>query len=202
MTSAIASPRYIPVLVILLFISACGPRPDPVPVPVVDLTRCFEHADKRPATGFTMTAYSDAGDTHPSIVATVPSRFTCALSMPRRARFHAYVALAGQSGGTAAASARVRIGISDDRIYEQLAERTLTPGDTRWIDVSADLSAYAGWKWSLFYRPDRMIWRLVLATDWLAAPSTVVWGLPQILSDAASAREYAARRPAIQGGGL
>jgi hypothetical protein len=194
MTSAIASPRHIPVLVILLFISACGPRPDPVPVPVVDLIRCFERADKRPDTGFTMTTYSAGGATHPSIVATVPSRFTCAFPMPRRARFHAYMALASQSGGAPAGSARVRIGISDDRIYEHLTERILTPGDPRWIDLSADLSAYAGWKWSLFYRPDRMTWRLVLATDSIdGTPSKVVWGLPQILSDGASAREYVAR---------
>ena len=62
-----------------------------------------------------------------------------------------------------------------------------------------DLSAYAGWKWSLFYRPDRTIWHLVLATDPVdGAPATLLWGTPEIVTDAASAREYAARRQRLR----
>jgi hypothetical protein len=55
--------------------------------------------------------------------------------------------------------------------------------------------AYAGWKWSLFYRPDRIVWRLVLAADAVDnAPPTVLWGEPQVETDMSSAREYIARR--------
>jgi len=107
--------------------------------------------------------------------------------MPRGARFEAQVAAAG-------ARVRVRIGISDALIYERLGDQTVAPG-TPWTPVSVDLSAYAGWKLSLFYRPDRMIWRLVLSADAVAgAPGTVAWGSPQIVASTPHAREYESRR--------
>jgi hypothetical protein len=125
-------------------------------------------------------------------VAPVPSRFTCALPLPRRGRFHAFLALAAPAGAPEA-SARFRIGISDGRVYEGLTEKVLTTGADRWIDIETDLSAYAGWKWSLFYRPDRITWRLVLAADALSGAPSAVWGQPEILSDSPAAREYLVR---------
>lgn len=90
---------------------------------------------------------------------------------------------------------RVRVGVSDDRIYEGLTEAVLTPGAPHWVDIRADLSAYAGWKWSVFYHPDRTTWRIVLASDPIGGtPATVMWGTPQLLTDTGSALEYASRR--------
>ena len=66
-------------------------------------------------------------------------------------------------------------------------------------DSRADRSAYAGRKWSVFYRPERIVWRLVLAADATeTAPATVVWGQPQIETDTESAREYMARRQRLK----
>jgi hypothetical protein len=63
------------------------------------------------------------------------------------------------------------------------------------VDLRTDLSAYAGFKWSLFYRPDRTTWRLVLAADAVAGvPGRAVWGRPEIVADEASAKEYVAAR--------
>ncbi|MGH9371214.1 MAG: hypothetical protein ACRD15_06755, partial [Vicinamibacterales bacterium] len=57
------------------------------------------------------------------------------------------------------------------------------------------LSAYAGFKWSLFYRPDRITWRVVLATDAVGSGSPrAIWGSPEIVTDHRSAREYVTRR--------
>jgi len=107
--------------------------------------------------------------------------------MPRASRFEASVSAAG-------APVRVRVGISDARIYEHLGDATLTPG-APWTPIAADLSAYAGWKLSLFYRPDRMQWRIVLSADAAAgAPGTVAWGLPRIVTSTRNAREYQVRR--------
>lgn len=107
--------------------------------------------------------------------------------MPRRARFRAEVAAID-------APIRVRVGISDDRIYEGLGEATLQPS-APWTPIDVDLSAYAGWKPSLFYRPDRVRWRFVLSADAIAGvPGTVAWGSPHIDAAPADAREYLERR--------
>lgn len=183
----------------LFLISDCRPHDDPVAVSVIDLIRQFDRAEKRPAAGFQIAVYSVGGIAHPAIFAPVPSRFTCALPLPRSGMFHAYVALADPPPGAPAAPARIRIGISDHRVYEGLTEAMLTPGARGWIDIRADLSGYAGWKWSLFYRPDLVTWRLVLAADSMGgAPATAVWGLPEVLTDTQSAREYAARRQRVR----
>lgn len=179
----------------LLLISGCRPHAEPVTVAVIDLTRQFDRADKRPAVGFQIATYSTGGIARPAIVAPVPGRFTCDLSLPRRGVFHTYAALADPPPGAPSPSARLRIGISDDRVYEALTEATLAPGARGWIEITADLSGYAGWKWSLFYRPDRITWRLVLAADPLEGVPTVVWGSPEVATDTRSAREYAARHP-------
>jgi hypothetical protein len=110
--------------------------------------------------------------------------------MPRHGVFRAFVAVASDQP-----SARLRVGVSDHRIYEGLAEVLLPPGGSQWIELRADLSAYAGWKWSLFYRPDRISWRLVLAADATGgAPARVIWGSPEILTDNESVQEYVRRR--------
>jgi hypothetical protein len=179
----------------LLLISGCHPHAAPVTVAVIDLTRQFDRAEKRPAAGFQIATYSTGGVARPAIVAPVPSRFTCALSLPQHGVFRAYATLADPTPGALASSARLRIGISDDRVYEGLAEATLAPGARGWMDIKADLSGYAGWKWSLFYRPDRITWRLVLAADPLEGAPTLVWGSPEIATDTRSAREYIARYP-------
>lgn len=91
----------------------------------------------------------------------------------------------------------MRVGISDNRIYEGLTEAVLTTREPRWTEVHAELSRYAGWQWSLFYHPDRTIWRLVLSTDPLdGTPAAVMWGTPSVFTDTDSALEYASRREA------
>jgi len=90
---------------------------------------------------------------------------------------------------------RFRVGVSDDRIYEQLADALLTPGvQTGWTELRADLSAYAGWQWSLFYRPEQRRWRLVLSADAVTGVRTRgAWGAPGIEGDRAAAREHVER---------
>jgi hypothetical protein len=107
--------------------------------------------------------------------------------MPRHGRFRASVAAVG-------APVRVRIGISDNRIYDELGEATLQPSG-HWTPIDVDLSAYAGWKPSLFYRPDRVVWHFILSADAVAgAPATVAWARPEIVASPDAAREYAERR--------
>ncbi len=199
MTSAIARPRYVHCLVAAIVLTGCRYSTPFAPVRAVDLIREFDRADKRPADGFAIGEHQIHGVAHPAIVAAVPSRLTLALPLPRHGVFHAFVALADGPAGTRAAAVRLRVGVSDHRIYEGLTELILVPGERTWMDLRADLSAYAGWKWSLFYRPDRVTWRVVLAADATdSVPATVLWASPEIVTDTKSAREYAARRQQLR----
>ncbi len=155
----------------------------------------MDRADKRPPDGFAPVEYRMGDIAHAAIAAAVPSRLTLPLPLPRHGVFHTFVGLVEVPAGTPAATVRLRVGVSDERIYENLVQLTLTSGTRGWQELRVDLSAYAGWKWSLFYRPERVTWRVILAAD--AAdhvPATVLWGAPEIITDTVSAREYVARR--------
>jgi len=154
----------------------------------------FNRAEKRPALAFEIAEREVAGDARPAIVVPVPSRLTWSMALPRRATFQTVVALADPPPGVAPAPVRLRIGISDHRTFEGLNAVTLNPG-SGWTDLQADLSDYAGWKWSLFYRPDRIMWRLNLSADAIGGVAAVaLWSRPEIVTDAQSAREYSTRR--------
>jgi hypothetical protein len=199
MTSAPATPRQIHCLVVALVLFGCGSPTPTAPVRVVNLLREMDRADQRPPRGFSVGDYRIDNVAHPAIEAAVPSRLTVPLLLPRRGAFRAFVALAGAPAGQQTAGVRLRIGVSDHRIYEGLTELTLTPGHPGWMEIRTDLSAYAGWKWSVFYRPEQIVWRLVLAADTTdAVPATVLWGEPEIVTDTKSAREYVARRQRLR----
>jgi hypothetical protein len=199
MTSAIARAGQVHCLIAALVLAGC-PSPTPsTPVRAVDLLRELDHADKRPPHGFAIAEHQLDGVVRPVIAAVVPSRLTLPLPLPRHGVFRAVVALADPAPGVRAAAVRLRIGVSDHRIYEGVTEAILRPGERTWMDIRADLSAYAGWKWSLFYRPDRTTWRVVLAADATeGVPATVFWGMPEIVTDTTSAREYSARRQRLR----
>jgi hypothetical protein len=183
---------FILLLCPLLLAAGCGPRPDAITYTAVDLTRTLDSAERRPATRFDVAVRVAEGVSRPSIVMPVPARATWLLPLPRHGVFRAFVTL--DPAGTPATAVRFRLGISDNRVYEGLADRTLTV-ERGWTEIRADLSAYAGLKWSLFYRPDRIVWRFVLSTDALGpVPTHAIWGSPEILTDVASANEYMIRR--------
>ena len=117
------------------------------------------------------------------------------LPIPLRSAFVARVALDGGVDGAPPQPLRFRVGVSDDRIYERLADVLLTPGvQTGWTEVRADLSAYAGWQWSVFYRPTERRWRLVLSTDAVTGVrARGAWLAPGIEADRAAAREHVER---------
>jgi hypothetical protein len=164
-------------------------------VQAVNLLREFDAAEKRPPAGFQITDRQIDGVSRPSIVVPVPSRLTISLPLPRHGVLRAAAALEPPSAGRPAASVRLRVGVSDDRIYERLTDVVLTAGQRGWVDVRTDLSAYAGWKWSFFYHPERVMWRVVLAADAIdGIPATAVWGSPEIVTDRDGAKEYTVRR--------
>jgi hypothetical protein len=184
--------RHILCIVGLLLAVACRHDSARPAVPVIDLLHELDRAEKRPPDGFELTAHEEHDVVRAAVVAPVPSRLTIPLRLPKRGALRASVTL--QSPDPSAA-VRFRVGISDDRIYEGLDALVLKSDRRGWVDLRTDLSAYAGFKWSLFYRPDRTTWRLVLAADAVAGvPGRAVWGRPEIVADEASAKEYVAAR--------
>ncbi len=178
-----------------LTLAACAPA-DPSPVRIVNLVRDFRDAEARPSlAAFEVADVSVAGQSEPAIRTIAPSRLIFVLPIPRRSSFTARVAIEGGIDGAPPQPLRFRVGVSDDRIFEQLADVLLTPGvQAGWTELGADLSAYAGWKWSLFYRPEERRWRLVLSTDAVSGVrGRGVWGAPGIDGDRSAAREHVER---------
>lgn len=116
------------------------------------------------------------------MVTDAPARVIWSVRLPSRARLETAVALLAESSGNSGAGVSARIGISDDRRYDQLAAITLDGSVAQsraWRPVSIDLGRYSGWQWSLFYRPWERTWRLVFSAD--ATPGgTIAWARPVI----------------------
>jgi hypothetical protein len=148
----------------------------------VDLIKEFDRAEKRPPDGYTIATHLAGDMRRPAIMAPAPGRITWTLPLPRRAVLRAAVA------GTA------DVPVSDARIYEALAQTVVTAG-SGWSMLTADLSAYASWKFSLFYRPERLSWNVNVSLDAIGGvPAPVAVGTPEILTDYAGAVEYARRK--------
>ena len=163
-------------------------------MPAVDLLRQFDHADRRPPQGtFEVKEHTLAGTRRATLVVPADSRITWTVFVPHRAHLEAYVAFPSDASGAVA----VRVGVSDNRIYNTISETTVATtdgGGKQWIPISADLSLYAGRKWSLFYRPDETKWRIILATHVLSgAIPSVYLGSLALVTDTAGAREYLRR---------
>jgi hypothetical protein len=176
----------LPLVVFATFADACASTSRSAPVPVVDFIKELDRAELRPASAYAIAESRLGGSPVPAIVGPSPGRLTWTLPVPRHASLQMRIAVEG-------APVRVRLGVSDARIYEQLLATTITPG-AGWTPLSADLSAYAGWKVSLFYRPDGQKWRINFSADTMSGPATIAWGIPAILASREDALEYAARR--------
>ena len=96
----------------------------------------------------------------PALLLRAPARITFALKFPTGARLVTTASLV--TSGAASSGATLRVGISDDRRYDGVFQLEMGH-EPESIDV--DLGAYAGWQWSLFYRPSEITWKLIINAD-------------------------------------
>jgi hypothetical protein len=175
-------------------VSGCSQQRRPTNVPAADLLRHFQDAERRPLHArFELKEHTFAGVPRASLVVPAESRVTWKLFVPHRGRLQMFVTFPE----TPAASVAIRVGVSDNRIYNTLAEQTITAADASrgWVPVDVDLSAYAGRKWSLFYRPDGRKWQIIVGTHVLAGSvANVYLGSPVLMTDVEGAREYLRRQ--------
>jgi hypothetical protein len=181
---------------------ACGPQATPT-FETLDLLRALPRAERRglAPVGEPAEATIDGfgTDVRPSIAVGVPSRIIWrGLRFPKRSLVRTSV---GARRGAASTDILFRIGISDDRVYEELARHVVKADTPGWTDVRVDLSRYAGWQWSLFYHPDRRCWNLIFnvsASHGTAPAVEGLWAQPALYTDSAAQRDFlrGPRRPA------
>lgn len=181
-------------LLLLSASAACRRDRDHAAVTAVDLIFHFKDAERRPLGGtFEIREHTFGGHSRASLIAPPGSRTGWRLLVPRRARLQVFAGVPDSSGPAVAA---FRVGISDGRKYETLVEQHVSSAETAagWIPVSADLSLYAGRKFSLFYRPESHKWEIIIGTHVVeGAPPFVVLGEPAIVTDTEAARDYRQR---------
>jgi hypothetical protein len=151
---------------VLALLAGCG-RAHVAPAPI-DLLAELPSAERRAAGNVdeaVRSASVPADDGAPALLLRAPARVTWSLRVPDAATLDAAAALMPGSGG----GATLRVGISDDRYYEGLLTLPLiAPADgagPSWQPVAIDLGKYAGWQWSLFYRPSERTWKLIVNAD-------------------------------------
>lgn len=162
-----------------LVCGACGHGPSPASI---DLTAALPSAEKRalgpPDEAIRATVVSRDRGEHPAIVTEAPARVLFPVRMPARARFHTAISLVAGSG----AGVTIRVGISDNRSYDELQKLLVAPaapGADPWQALDIDLAPYSGWQWSLFYRPGNTTWWLVFNAD-PTPGGRVAWLEPRI----------------------
>ena len=182
-------------MLLLVWDVACGRQGNDTQVRVIDLLSTFPRAEKRPAGGaFAVQEHTLHGQSRTSLIVPGNSRIIWTTPVPHRATLELHAAVPEEHGP---ASVEVRIGISDERVYNTLAEWVVSSAETAskgWTPITADLSDYAGRKMSLFYRPDERHWRIVIGTRPVSgSPSHVYLAEPGIRSDNEGAREFMKR---------
>jgi hypothetical protein len=114
----------------------------------------------------------------PAIVIEAPARLIYKVRMPAEARFEANVAFLS-SPPDSAGGVTLRLGLSDQRHYDQVLNLPLTSDAKEWRAIRVDLAEFSGRQWSVFYRPAAIVWDLILNVD--ARPGgTVAWARPRI----------------------
>ncbi len=156
-------------LVALVVLAGCGWTTDrPAEL---DLLSQMAAAERRAAGDVSRAIRADvfmAGDDgRMALVMEAPARTTWTVRLPHRAHFE--TALAG--------SGRLRIGASTGRTYQEVAQINATGA---WTPVTIDLRELSEVKWSLFYQPLRMDWRLIINADVTAEGSTIALDRPRL----------------------
>ena len=160
----------------------------------MDLIERLESAERRPVGAPFDVVQVDIGGESRRAIATAPiSRMTWQARIPGRAVLKTTLALEPEAWQREGDGVLFRIGIAEGRTYEELLTRLVdpyrVPEDRRWIPITIDLGAYGGFKWSLFYQPSRLTWRLIFNTN-TGAPGTdnrngdlPLWGEPALFRD-------------------
>ena len=143
-------------------VACAGERDRPLEV---DLLSLLPTAERRAAGDINEHVRADVvgieGDVRPALVMRAPARVTWSLWLPLHAKLTSAMLLVPAPAGVAQ-GVTMRIGVSDQRKYKEIAQLWVT---TSWTPITLDLREYSEWKFSLFDQPLRKRWQLVLNAD-------------------------------------
>jgi hypothetical protein len=147
-------------VLLVLLSSACaetGGHPQEV-----DLLTALPSAEVRAGSDVSTAVRPDvvtiAGDSRTALVLRTPARVTWTTSLPVHAVLRTSVALLPDGPQ----DVTIRVGLSDNRLYEDLTRVAAAPG---WQAQVVDLRRFSEWKFSIFYQPLRQTWRLVINAE-------------------------------------
>lgn len=150
-------------------LAACGPVADRPAA--VDLLTLLPSAERRAAGNLSEAVRADVfavdGDARMALVLHPPARVTWTVRLPAHARLT--FAVAGRG--------RVRVGLAAGRTYQEAGQVTATGP---WEPVAIDLRDFSEVKWSLFYQPLRIDWRLIINADATDGATSVALERPVI----------------------
>lgn len=180
------------VVVAAVTICSCGGAGNRTLVPVTNLLDTLDQAERRPfGSTFDVAPVTLRGETHRAVATPGGSRITWELHLPDRAVLQVLVALKEEAWTIEGDGVLFRVGVAEGRTHEDLMTRVVNPygqpDDRKWIPLTVDLGPYSGFKWSLFYHPRDLIWRIVLNTNAGLPGSTdsrgdmPLWAEPRIL---------------------
>ncbi len=154
----------------------CGQAPAAPPLPI-DLIHDLSSARRQPEGAVRADVITIGDASTPALLMPAPSRVTWPVRFSQRVNLDASVALTADAAG-APAGVTLRIGLSDDRWYNEILRVKIDPvaagAAPAWQPIRVDLSPFSGWKFSLFYRPSRIAWKLIVNAD--ATPGgTLAW---------------------------
>lgn len=125
---------------------------------MVDLLAELGKAERRAGgdvtTAITQNVVTVGGDARPALVAIAPARITWTTVLPEHARLETAVAQATDVPG-----ATVRIGLAADRAFDEVLN---VEAARAWMPQVIDLRRFSEVKFSLFYQPRFLTWRVVV----------------------------------------
>jgi hypothetical protein len=132
----------------------------------VDLLASLDRAERRPrADAIAIALVTLGGKAEPAIEVPAISRIVWSVRVPDRAVLRTALGWSPSLAAATGSKALFRIGVSDERTYDELLTEEIGLGAAApWKPVALDLSTYGGFKWSLFYHPREKTWKVIFNT--------------------------------------
>ncbi len=156
----------------------------------LDLGRLLDQAECRPRdASFGVTDVVHGDDVQSALIVPATSRITWEVAVPDRAVLRTGAALPADGWTDGVGEVLFRIGVADSRVYEELHQERIPagpPSTRRWTPITVDLARYGGFKWSLFYRPRSIRWKVTFNAGVTgrgtpgASAERVLWMRPMI----------------------